>query len=259
MLSIIKAEWKILRYRRIAWIYLILSLIFSALTVGILQEVSPTLEQTKDGPLPLDLDFENFLQWSLVVRNALLLPMLLMFCVAQSITEEKNTGMLQETFLLPISRTKLLTGKILCLLSLSSLSLLLTLIPNLSVSFALWNELDMLLCYGINIGTDLFLISLTILLGTFARSAGTTAIYLSIFFAVEGILRLLMYSSPLLFPNLAEYQPIMDSISKWLPSVVLESWKVWELNWSWGSLFSLALCSSISLGLLKWRYERMEL
>ena len=76
----------------------------------------------------------------LQARNFFLIPLLILLAAATSFAGERGSNELRESLCQPISRSKLLVGKSLALLSLCGISLLVTYVPSLIIGFGYYEE-----------------------------------------------------------------------------------------------------------------------
>ena len=194
------------------------------------------------------------------IRNFYVLPLLLMFCAATSIAEEKQSGWTKEALSQPISRPSYLQSKLLIAAFLSVLSLGSTALPAMIFFPPEAGDIGQSLsAYGLCVLSDVLLIEITFLVSTFARSAGAAALYTFFAFIAEGLARLLFNLSRLLFSEDHILVDLGPQITQWMPGSIIGCWAVWKDDWTWYQPVALIAFVLLLRVLLHQRMSRIQL
>ena len=177
--------------------------------------------------------------------------------------DERSSSWMREALCNPIPRASYLGAKLVILSGLSLLSLLLCMIPAAIIGFAFLDKTGEIgrvsMTYGLSFFSDLALILIALLAGTFARSAGTTAIYTFLLLVADGLCWLLLQIPSWFLSTDHPLYELTPTISKFLPSAALSAWSEWKEGWQWESLTGLGILIMLMGGLLFYRFKKLDI
>lgn len=189
-------------------------------------------------------------------RNFFVLPMFLLLATGGALAAEREDHTLRELLVRPVPRWSVVLVKFLALLALSAASLLASLLPSALGGLLLYGEagpiVDVLLGYAASLLSDAGLISLGLLAGTFARSAGGVVV------AVIGLLMVDLAARAFLWILGKVGVAGAEAVGDLLPGAALAAWEGWSSTFAWQPFAGLAALIAVGLGLTLWRVERMD-
>ena len=186
MISMIRAELRAVLGRTSGKVALIFGLLIPLVVAVLLAWFQQKTVDARFNGMPIsqlaDLTIRGLAGYALMVRNMVVLPLLLVLATAASVAGERRDNTLREVAVRPVPRWSIVLAKAISLLALSAGTLVLTLVPSLGLGAALFESsggIDrVLLGYLTCLGTDLGLICLAMLAGSFVRSVGGVVVLL---------------------------------------------------------------------------------
>ncbi len=259
MKRLIAAEWRVLMGRGSARGMLLVSAIIPILTVTVLGWAAHSDIAWNGEPIAETFRFSgpHAAALSLRARHAIFLPMFILFVTGSSLASERNSHMLRERLVRPVSRDTMLIAKMSSLVLLCALSLLLNLGLSLSIGLV-WMGAEgpwssMLLGHLLSLCTDMGLISLGLFLSTLFRSGAMVVVSgLMVFLTDQGIgaalflLGLVGVESTSVLPML-------------LPSAGWNLWAVMMGESAWGAALNWLLWTTGLLFLTRTRLKHMDI
>ncbi len=203
-----------------------------------------------------DLSIRGVAGYSLMVRNMVVLPLLLVLATAAAVAGERKENTLREVMVRPVPRWTIALAKVLALLVLSGGSLLLTLLPSLGMGLALFDTSSpihrVLLGYLACMGTDLGLICLAMLAGAFVRSVGGVVVLLVLLMLGDLAGRMVLT----LAGNLGVEDALV--IVEYFPGAALDAWEGWKDGFVWKQFLGLGVLIAGTFGVTALRFTRMD-
>jgi len=196
------------------------------------------------------------IQRNLWIRNWMLLP--LGYCwigIGRFVTSRKQ-GLIQDTIIAGYKRTDILLSKGISLLSITTTSLCLIVLPTLPYlesSTEIWTTFGGL---GLTLLSDFIIVGWIALFSLQNRSSNRVLLNLMLLIGLDFIARLVLWIGPSLFDNptftwLGEHLPMV------LPSSAINCWMLWEDAWSVSTLGIALLYATLLWGIVYQRWQRL--
>lgn len=195
--------------------------------------------------------------WALRARNFFVLPLFLLLVTGSTLSGELADHTLREQLVRPVPRWAVLLAKLSALMVLSAATLALTGLPAVLGGTALFGAGEghgrLALGYLASLASDLGLVSLGLLVGTFVRGAGGVVV------AVIGLLMAdLAARGAFKLASMVLNQVALGEAAAWLPGAALAAWEGWRDGFEWGPFGGLTLLIGLCLGGTLWRLHRMD-
>ncbi|MEL6345071.1 MAG: ABC transporter permease subunit [Myxococcota bacterium] len=204
--------------------------------------------------------------WALYVRHFFILPLLLLFATGGSLAGELDQHTLREVLVRPVPRWSVLLAKMFALMGLSTVCLVLTLIPSLGLGAALFGTADpmkdVLLGYLASVGADLGIITFGLLASTFVRSVAGVVVSVVLLLIFDYAARTLLWLREKMMGFIAESSgeelPEAVQYSQLLPGAALECWQGYTGDWTVEPFVGLAILVTVCLTAALVRFQRMD-
>ncbi|MFT4623641.1 MAG: ABC-type transport system involved in multi-copper enzyme maturation permease subunit [Myxococcota bacterium] len=211
--------------------------------------------------------------WALEVRNAIVMPVFVMWLAAASLAGEYQARTLREDFLRPVPRSAVLLAKWGSAVVWIGITLALTWVFSAVMGllfFGLegsWGQVA--LGFSANLLSDATLAALALLVAVAVRNVPATLVGLFLLWALSvafgwflGIATTFL-STELATTSMglpAWYGDALQQVGPWLPSEAMGVWEggTYRVDWVWQHFASLALTTATSLGLSALILERSD-
>ncbi|MEC8379442.1 MAG: ABC transporter permease [Myxococcota bacterium] len=254
-------EWLILKRKKPFWLVLILSLLigtFVALTIVLLHQHSAQGETVHPVIQALGQNASAVAGRALWVSNLYLVPLLLLLIACDSIATERSSNRLRDAAMQPITRTVLLSTKVLSQAMLTVACAALTGLPAVMIGALYFKNagpiLDLGFAYLLSALGNLAIMGLGMCLSTVWQSAGFAAISTIILLVIEQVIRaILQLTKPILGIQIPEF------MVQAFPGNALNAWTGWNTEWSILAIVGLMTLTTAIFGLLHMRIQRLKL
>ncbi len=261
MISMIRAELRAVLGRTSGKVALIFGLLIPLVVAVLLAWFQQKTVDARFNGMPIsqlaDLTIRGLAGYALMVRNMVVLPLLLVLATAASVAGERRDNTLREVAVRPVSRWSIVLAKAISLLALSAGTLVLTLVPSLGLGAALFESsggIDrVLLGYLTCLGTDLGLICLAMLAGSFVRSVGGVVVLLVLLMLGDLAARMLLTVAG----NLGAEGAL--AIVEYFPGAALDAWEGWKDGFVGKQMAGLGLLIVGSFSATALRFTRMDI
>ena len=248
------AELKKILTRFSGWAGIALSMVIPLLVVAALlwvrsQTTGEDGMMVNNNPVSQMVKFEVFtvLDWSLSVRNFLVLPLMLLMIMAQLVAGEWKERTLRSLLVRPVPRWSVLLAKFLAVQIYSALCLLLTWVLAFAPAIALFDfELeiaDVSLGFLASWGTDTGFIAVGMLVSTIFPSVVGVVVGTAMAWGFELAIRGGLKAAS--FFGVTE----ADTILPWMPGNALDAWQGFGTGWDERAFGGLAILVALSAAL----------
>ncbi len=248
---------------RAAIVLAVLVPVIVSLVMGYASQKLGQAEVVGEGMTALvDLNLGGVMKWSLYGRNFFFLPVVLVLATATAVSGELGDKTLRSLAWRPVSRSSLLLAKVCALLGLAACTLVVTylaaFIGGASVFGLQQGDVSLVAVsqgYAVSVLSDLGLIALTTLVGSFTGRVGRATVSLVVLLMVDKAAMLLLKGMGML--GVGE----VDGLEVYLPGSALECWKGWDpaVGWVGEQFVGLMVLLLLALGGSVLRFRKMDI